>query len=63
MPVTNARIMDNAVNADKIVDDAVQTIKLPIGGKFRILDNIGFTLFEIDNDTKEVKVRGTIKKV
>ncbi len=63
MVVTNARIMDNAVDESKIKDSAVQRIQLAPGEKFEIIASNGFTILRIDNDTRKIAVRGNIDKI
>ncbi|KKM97081.1 hypothetical protein LCGC14_1171720 [marine sediment metagenome] len=63
MVVTNARIMDNAVDESKIKDSAVQRIQLAPGEKFEIIDNIGFVILRAENDNRKVSIRGKIDKV
>ncbi len=59
--ITRVKIMNDAVNEDKIKEE--RTIRLKPGQKFSIEDEDGMPLFEIDNDTKKIKARGNVERL
>ena len=63
MTIGGVKILDKSISENKVQNTAVTTIRLAKGQKFKIEDNVGFSLLEVENDTKRVKIRGHIVKV
>ena len=63
MVVTNARMLNDSIDADKLTDGAVKNITLRAGETLVVRNNSGFPLFTVDNDTRKVSVRGNVDKI
>ena len=60
--ITNVKLFKNAVDVKQITSGAVLTVQLASGETFQVKDDGKFPLLQVDNDTKEVRIRGNIKR-
>ena len=63
MVLGRVKIFDNAVDESKLDTTAAKVVQLAAGEKFEVKDEHGFTLLEVDNDSKKVNIKGNIGRV
>ena len=61
--ITNVKLFKNAVDVPQLTPGAVLTVQLASGETFQVKEVDGFPLLQVDNNAKEVRIRGNIKRV